>query len=338
MMDEAEKAAAGRLPADPKSNVIPLNAAAKRKAELEPRVLTVQDLLKGSMERAMLHGDRPGVCTCGIAPIDDAAGGICPGHCWLFGADTNWGKSSWLVMVADENLKRSKKVLIVSSEDDEDIYGDRLMARRARVNAKRLRDGKLDKDESRRVADTANRAELLPVYLDGRGRSAELIVRQVEGLIQQHSIDLVLYDYLQEFRAARRYQDERIACREVAAMLRQVVKRQKKAGVIFSQITLKDGKKYPDKHSIRESRDVSNAAEVILLGFTPTENVTDTDSGEVRVPKGTPCVLVDKVKHGPKGFTVLMDWDKESACFNAVAPDLPPEAFRDPDPHWTERD
>lgn len=327
-MDENEKLLAGVLPQDPKSNVIPMNAAARRIAENQPRLLTVRDLLVGSMERARSR-ERPGVCTFGIAAVDDAAGGMRPGHVWVFGADTGFGKSACAVMVADENLKRGKKVLIVSSEDDESIYGDRLMARRARVNAKALRDGRLDQNERTRVIDTVAQAESLPVYLDARGRSVETIVGQVRKIIADYQIDLVMYDYLQEFRLARRNQDERIAARDVAAALRGVVKTAKKTGIIFSQITIKEGKKYPDKHSIRESRDVSNAAEVILLGFIPTEVLSGGD-----IPAGSRCVLVDKVKDGPKGFTVAMPWDENSACFNAVVSDLPPEAFEDIGDEW----
>src|SRR5690606_40381223 len=61
---------------------------------------------------------------------------------WVFGADTSWGKSSLFVSVADENLRRGKRILIVSAEDPPSLYGDRLLSRRAQVRSKERRVGK----------------------------------------------------------------------------------------------------------------------------------------------------------------------------------------------------
>ena len=176
-------------------------AEGKRKGR---RLLTVRDLLVGSMERATREEKRD-YCTTGIYEIDDASGGIRPGFVWLIGGDTSVGKSSLLVQIADVNLERGRNVLIVSSEDAESLYGDRLMQRRARVDAKHLRDGKLSLDEADRVRRVVERAERKPVYLDARGRKAEWVAEQVENIIDEHNIDLVAYDYIQEFRSSRQH-------------------------------------------------------------------------------------------------------------------------------------
>lgn len=73
----------------------------------------------------------------------------------------------------------------------------------------------------------------------------------------------------------------------------------------------------PNRHNIRECRDIANAAEVILIAFEPEKDILDAN-GEVAVHAGTKCVHVDKVKNGPKGAKVPLEWDATSACFNAV--------------------
>lgn len=281
----------------------------------DPKVLTVKDLLDASAERALKRAPSL-ACTTGVSRLDDATGGLRPGHVWVFGADTNWGKSSFLIMVADENMAKGKRVLIVSAEDDASLYGDRLMVRRSRINAKRYRDRRLTPDEMDRVTDTVAAARPDPVFLDARGKSAEHVAEQVKWAIQQHGIDLVCYDYLQEFRSKRKHQDRRNEVSEVAATLREAVKTSGKTGIIFSQITVSAEKKYPDKHSIRESRDVSNAAEVIILGFTPTEDIKRPDGSLVALA-GVKCALVDKAKDGIKG-AVPLDWNEELAAFEAM--------------------
>ena len=116
-LDENDKARAGKLPADPKQDA--------RKVTDAPRILTVRDLLIESRERACSAESRKrDNCVTGVQELERAAGGIRPGFVWVVGGDTNTGKSTWLVHVADENLKRGKRVLIVSVEDAPSLYGN----------------------------------------------------------------------------------------------------------------------------------------------------------------------------------------------------------------------
>ncbi len=128
--DLNDKHQANELPADPGLGATPM-------ASEVPRIRTVAELLHGGQARANSKLTRA-MCTTGHYRVDDATGGLKPGFVWVFGADTNWGKSSFLIMLADENIKANRRVLIVSAEDDEKLYGDRLLVRRSRVNADRF--------------------------------------------------------------------------------------------------------------------------------------------------------------------------------------------------------
>jgi replicative DNA helicase len=298
--------------------LVPITDAARRADDDAKRLLTVRQLLQGAEERA--KSERVKVCTFGHAEIDNDTGGVMPGFVWVFGADTSWGKSSLGVMLVDENIKAGKRCLIVSAEDAESLYGDRLMCRRSRVNASRLLLKNLNDYEQAQVARVAAVSEDVPVFLDARGKSAEWAGQQVKKLIRLEKIDLVLYDYLQAFDNQRAQQDRRNSLTYIARVLTDAVKSENIAGVIYSQITVSDakgGKKHPDKHSIRDSRDVSNAAEVVALGFVP-ENGIKSKHGGWRVEPGKRAVLLDKVKNGVAKRFYSMKWDDNSACFDAV--------------------
>jgi len=151
-------------------------------------------------------------------------------------------------------------------------------------------------------------------------------VKQLGNAIEKHKIDLVCIDYLQELKSEQKFQDERVKFREIASMLRIVIKRHRIAGIIASQITVTDGKKTPDKHSIRESRDVSNAAEVVAIGFTaeeefskPSKDKSGNEFQKVVINVGDKVIKIDKCKDGEKG-KVAMDWNSESACFRRQNP------------------
>jgi replicative DNA helicase len=347
--DEAELQQAGKLDADPAADV-------KKVSVDVPRVLTVRDILSGSMARAF-STDRPEVCTTGHYRLDKITGGMRPGFVWVLGADTSWGKSSWVVALADENIKAKRKVLIVSSEDTEEIYGDRLMARRAKVSATNLRDGKLQAEEKQRVMEVVNAGESIPVYVDARRWPIEKLEQHILTIIREQKIDLVCWDYLQEFPSNRKHQDERVKYREIAARMRHITKSTKVAGLILSQLTISEPGKLPNRHNIRECRDVANAAEVIAIGFEPEKDIKDRN-GTVVVAGGTKSMFIDKVKNGQRGSKVPLEWDSNSAAFVAVQdPEIKRlenvisnatggdnfddvgESFPEPEPpeHWTER-
>jgi replicative DNA helicase len=309
--DEADMQRDGTLPQDPKTGTRTVSAKV-------PRVLTVQQILSASRERAFLKRDDKG-CTTGHYKLDWLTGGIKPGFTWLFGADTSFGKSSWLIAVADENMKppRNKRVLIVSSEDTEEVYGDRLMARRSRVSAVRLRDSKLLPDEMQSVLDVENQAEAQPVYVDARRWNVEDLAPHLETIIREQKIDIVAFDYIQEFKSSKRWQDERVKFREIASMLRHIAKSAKIAGLLFSQLTLDQDTKIPTRRNIRECKDIANASEVILIGFEPDADITDKEK-RVVVEAGTKCLLIDKVKNGPRGTKLPLNWNKRSACFDVT--------------------
>ena len=291
------------------------------------RVYTVRELLEEAVVRSQM-ADNDSRGTTGHHQIDALTGGLRPGHGWLVAAESSWGKSSFLISVADENLKRGKKVLIVSFEDPRYLYANRLLCRRARIDAMHLRDRKLTSDEKDAVASVVRNAEPVPFYVEAMGKPIEELVVQVRKLVKDEGIYLVAWDYLQEAKTRRRYQDERVRFRETAAMMRNVGRITDCCTMILSQVTEQTGKKYPDKNSVRECRDASNAAEHILIGFTPEENIVKDD--KIVVVGGTKCMKIDKSKDGETGV-VALDWCKTSACFKPVMPakptDEPPPGY-----------
>lgn len=328
VIDLNDKLIAGTLPADTKHGATPMNNRAKEADEkAPPRVYSVKELLEDAAQRATTPKVDDGSCTTGHYELDEITGGFVPGFVWVFGADTSWGKSSLFISAADENIQRGKRVLIVSAEDPPSLYGDRLLARRAQVNASRLRKRQLDTDEVKRVRETKDKAEDVPVYIQAGNRSIEQLSKEITAIMRLEGIHMVVFDYLQEFRSAKKHQDERTRFKHTSAVMRDLIRSNNKCGAILSQLTISGDTKIPNKHNIRESRDVSNAAEVIGIGFSPEADVTKSSGKdergrelqpEVLFKAGRKYVLIDKNKNGENGRKVEMRWNTHSACFDTV--------------------
>jgi replicative DNA helicase len=164
-----------------------------------PRVVTLSDMLTGARERVFAKEERK-FCTTGHYRLDAITGGIRGGYTWLIGADTSFGKSSWLIALTDINIDMGKRVLIVSSEDAEELYADRLMVRRAGVNAARFRDHQLTGEEIDLVLEAEKLAKPVPVYVDARRWAIEDLIPHLKTIIREQKIDVVAFDYVQEFQ------------------------------------------------------------------------------------------------------------------------------------------
>jgi replicative DNA helicase len=310
MKDENDRLCNQELPDDPFDGEI-LGADA-------PRLLTVQDLLQSSLSRATTR-DKRSFGTSGHARLDEATGGLRSGDMWLIGADTSWGKSSLAVMIADENIKRGKRVLIVSAEDSENTYGDRLMRRRSGVAADRVRHQRLSAVDLDAMTAVVAKAEPLPVFLDARGKTVEWLAPRCKRAIVEHKIDTVIFDYAGAFVNKLKQQDRRGVVHYVARVLTDIVKTAIPGGingVLLSQLTHGDDTTAPGKNSIRDSKDLLHMAEVGLIGFFATEN---EELAGIKI--GHRCIHLVKVKEGPAGACVRMPWNPETASFESVHDD-----------------
>lgn len=352
--DIADLAKRGELPVDVKAVAEPVSPKAKQDAEDARRLKTVRQILGDAAKRALEKRSEQRIITTGHWRLDRDTGGFRPKQVWVFGADTSWGKSSQLLMVADENIKRGRRVLIVSGEDPSEIYADRLLVRRSgdaktRINTYRMQHNLLDEDERRRVIEVASRAEDEPVYFEAMGKSVEWVCKRLRRIVPEEGIDLIAFDYLQAFDQEKPQNDRRLQLNYICRTMTDTIKELGTAGIIYSQITPPDegkgkGGGVPGKYSIRDSKDVSNGAEVIAIGFEPAKDMTSKE-GRLLAAAGTKVIHLAKNKPGPgpKGKLYQMNWDGAHGCFDVVEDPMSyqhPEDFDDitKTMHWQDGD
>jgi replicative DNA helicase len=311
--DDTDRAVLGELPADPRED-------AKLVADA-PVLRTTRDLLDGAMRRA-LNPDRRVIVPTGHYEIDQKTGGFYPKSSWLIGADTGKGKSTLATAFVDQFQRQGSDAIIVSLEDAEELYADRLLLRRARrsqhekIHADRLRLGALTPPEIQLMTEVASRADHRPIFLDGIGRSGEWVAKSLEKMLDaMPNVGLVVLDYIGEADSEKQSEDRRNELRKMGRLCRQAVKSRKRCIIILSQITIdeKNPDRFPRRNQIRDCKDLVNAAEVVaMLGIVQTDVVDDR--GNVVARAGQRALLLDKVKRGKIGF-VGLHWDDDAACF-----------------------
>lgn len=257
-------------------------------------VRSLREMLGGVFARASKARPSRGVPT-GVEQLDVLLGGFRPGRVTVLGASTSWGKSSFAVMVTDVGLRAGARILLVSGEDTEDLYGQRVMGRRAQVHAVRLRDGRCSHAELSAMAKVAEEAEDRPYFLDGIGRNAEYLAKALGEIVHETTADLVIVDYLQAFGCAKRTQDRRNEVTHIFRTFANAIKASGAAGLILSQLRRLEENEVPSMHDLKESGDVENGAEHVLLGYSVLPKSRDG----APPPERKRFALVAKNKDGP---------------------------------------
>ena len=237
-------------------------------------------------------------CTTGLPDLDTDLGGHVAGMVTWFGAATNWGKSSLAIMTYEEATLAGKRVLVVSAEDTRELYARRMLARRANLSAFLLRQRSIPGgDDFQRMLRAVENARDVPFFVHAIGAKVEHIAARIQLMCRAEDIDLVMVDYLQSIGSTRDFKDRRLEVTHVARTLTDAVKtveRGPPSGLFFSQIRrLRDGE-IPDMHVLKESGDIENMSENVLIGY-----VRQDGARAIRV-----CKAKDAAKHD-----YLMTWD-----------------------------
>lgn len=276
-------------------------------------------------------------CSTGFAQVDKMIGGYRRGYVTVLAAQTSWGKSSWSLQAVDLAHKAGKRVLYVSAEDGEELCGKRLVARQQNINAQRLRDAELTADEMTKLTGAVNQAQPIPWFLNCIGRPAEWGARVVDAILAEEDFDLVIVDYLQAISASA--QDRRNEVTKVSRLFSDVIKKHNAAGLLLSQLSRFEEGKRPDMNKIKESGDVENAGEHVLIGWL--EHGAHSQTG---APERKRYLMVAKNKDGPVmaggSDPLFLPFDDYTASFiNDVMREAPPSesAWHD-EPEFEEYD
>ena len=269
--------------------------------------LEVQSL-QGIMHNAYTIAQQPRAKTAltwGHYQLDEMTGGIHPSDVIIVAGDTNEGKSSMAISVTDENLSRGARVMIVSLEDGAGIFGNRFLARRAKVNAKSLRDHRINDCDHSKLSAAVQSAPDVPFFLHCEDMPWEQVSVAMEQAMVRYQIDLVVLDYIQECWCKKAFQSRQLELQAVARRFRAIMRKRNRAGMILSQLTGAEKGKPPNNSHIRECKDIVNGAEQALYLFTMAD--------------GNKMANLDKAKNGTKGL-IELKWNSDSASYEAVTP------------------
>lgn len=237
----------------------------------------------------------------GYAALDDLTTGLQPGELIILAARPSMGKTSIALNICEHvAIVEKKNVLFFSLEMANDQIGVRLLASHSRLHAQRVKVGRLNDGEWKRLTDAASALSDAAIYLDEEGSlsSPELRARARRINRECGQVHLVVVDYLQLMQGSGRSDNRAYEMAEISRALKLLAKELHCPVIALSQLNRlleQRPNKRPIMSDLRDSGGLEQDADLILFVYR------DEVYNESTLDAGIAELILGKQRNGPTG-------------------------------------
>lgn len=250
----------------------------------------------------------------GFPALDNMLAGFQKSDLIILAARPSMGKTSLALDIARQSaIKFGTPVGIFSLEMSSQQLVDRMLAAEARVNAWKLRTGKIDTDqEFQQIHDAMERLSKAPIYIDDQPANNALIMRSVaRRLKREQGIGLIIVDYLQLMAPTQaRHADSMVQqVTEISRSLKQLAREIDVPVIALSQLSraVEQRRGRPRLSDLRDSGSIEQDADVVM--FIHREDKMNQDAEQNNIAE----ILIEKHRNGPVGKIDLYFDDKRTS-------------------------
>lgn len=273
------------------------------------KFIPMKDMLGEAWERfEHLHSsdyEMRGVPT-GFSNLDNMLAGFQKSDLIILAARPSMGKTALALDIARQTaIKHGTPVGIFSLEMSSQQLVDRMLAAEARVNAWKLRTGKIDSDEEfQKVRDAMEKLSKAPIYIDDQPATNAVVMRSVaRRLKREHGIGLLIVDYLQLMTpTASRASDSLVQqVTEISRSLKTMARELEVPVLALSQLSraIETRRGKPRLSDLRDSGSIEQDADVVM--FIHREDKMNHDAETTNIAE----ILIEKHRNGPVGKVEL---------------------------------
>jgi replicative DNA helicase len=219
------------------------------------------ELLNHSFEQIEALAERgsevTGLAT-GFDDLDRLTAGLQPQNLVILAARPAMGKSSLALAVCHFVTARLQRpAMLFSLEMSKLEIVNRLLSSEARIDSSRLRTGRLEDTDWRKLGDALGALADAPFYIDDTPSISLMEIRaKARRLKQKHGLDLVVVDYLQLMQSHRRVDNRQQEVAEISRGLKMLAKELDVPVIALSQLSRQPESrtdKRPQLADLRES-------------------------------------------------------------------------------------
>jgi replicative DNA helicase len=204
---------------------------------------SIYDLLDDSLDRLEHAYERGQAITglpTGFADLDDCLSGLQPNALYIIGARPSAGKTALaLCMVTHAALESQRPVLVFNLEMSQLELTQRMLCAEARVDSKRIRNGKLQAEDWQRIAAATGRLADAPVWIDDNPNLTIMEIRSKARRLKSRvgDLGLVVVDYLQLMTGRSSAESRQVEVSEISRGLKILARELECPVVALSQLS-----------------------------------------------------------------------------------------------------
>ncbi len=288
---------------------------------------SISSAIKETFRRIEAAAHREGLTglTTGFLDLDQILCGLNAGDLIVLAARPSMGKTAMALNMIEHVarsqphwLTRAPVILNFTLEMGQQQVVARMLCSLARVEAHRLRTGRISADDHQRLQDAAEELSRTNIFIEDSSSLSMMTLRsRARRQKAKTGLDLVVVDYLQLLsfpKSESRQQEISNISRSLKALARELEVPVVALAQLSRQVELREDKR-PQLADLRESGSIEQDADVVLLLYRPEYYVQYRDEEH----RGLAEVICAKQRNGPTG-TVRLQFFEATMRFENRAP------------------
>ena len=269
-------------------------------------IVSLHDLLGRSLDRLEELYDRgetiTGVPT-GYQDLDEHLSGLQPSNLVVVGGRPSMGKTAFALGLAANAAMSGTPVLFFSLEMSHLEVAQRVLCAEARVDATRMRNGRLLEADWPKISSAIGRIGGAPLHIDDNPNVTVMDIRaKARRMRARDGLGLVVVDYLQLMSGRTNAENRQVEISEISRGLKILARELAIPVVALSQLSRgleSRADKRPMLADLRESGAIEQDADVVM--FIYRDEIYNPDSAD----RGAAEIHIAKHRNGPTGAVQL---------------------------------
>lgn len=254
----------------------------------------------------------------GFEGLDGISWGFQPSDMIILAARPSVGKTAWALNIATGAAQEGKKVLVFSLEMSHRALQTRVMCALGKVRGGDIRTGFLPAKVQQGLVAGGTKIQGLPIWVVDAVNLTPLDLRtQARRMKSKRGLDLIVIDYLQLMRSAKRFESRRLEVEYISWQLKCLARELDIPVLCLSQLT-REGDNVDDGFRLvpclRESGSIEQDADQIITLAKPTDDTKAKFLAKYPIPEANRewtlnnLVLATVAKHrnGPTGYVMFL--------------------------------
>ncbi len=285
----------------------------------------IKEILYSTFEQIEELQENPGGVSglrTGFADLDRMTTGLQPGDLAIVAGRPSMGKTSLVLNMAQTAaIEHGIPVAVFSLEMSKEQLVLRLMCAEGRVDAQKVRRGRLDADEYQRLGRAAGHLNAAPIWIDDSATSNVLEMKaKSRRLKAEADLGLIVVDYIQLMTSSGRADSRVQEVSEISRGLKALARELDVPVVALSQLSRAPEKRTdrrPQLSDLRDSGSIEQDADLVMFLYRPEyyTGPTDKDGNSV---EGKAELIISKQRSGPTG-TLELYFHKSYTRFDSVS-------------------